>query len=150
MQNSFLFSLASALPSRTSAGRPGLPLFGSFIGVGSEEARSEALASVRRTNCTDGFPVYSFHDDARPREAIEGIEWTFFAPVGLIQSASLLGRAGTGLSSMELFHQRRFTHWRPFSSLPSSPAVFPGPFRRRLLGHEVCRPASGTTQPSAN
>ena len=74
MQNSFLFSLAPALPSRTSAGRLGLPLFGSFIGVGSEEARSEALASVRRTNCTDGFPVYSFHVDALAREVIEGIK----------------------------------------------------------------------------
>src|SRR3954466_4573608 len=31
-------------------------------------------------------------------------EWTFFAPVGLIQSASLLGRQCTGFSLMELFH----------------------------------------------
>jgi hypothetical protein len=68
----------------------------------------------------------------------------------LIQSASLLGLAGTGLSLMELFHQRGFTHSRPFSSLPSTPAAFPGPFRRRLLGREGSRLASGTTQPSAN
>ena len=33
----------------------------------------------------------------------------------------------------------RFTRLRPFSSLPSSPAAFPGPFRRRLLGHRGCR-----------
>ena len=32
-----------------------------------------ALASVRRSNCTDGFPVCSFHDEALLREASEGI-----------------------------------------------------------------------------
>lgn len=44
--------------------------------VGSEEARdlTITLASVRRSNCTDGFPVYSFHDDALPRGVIEGIK----------------------------------------------------------------------------
>src|SRR5260370_26417348 len=31
-------------------------------------------------------------------------EWTFLAPVGLIQSTSLLGRPCTGLSLTELFH----------------------------------------------
>src|SRR6185437_14876984 len=45
---------------------------------------------------------------------------------------------------------RLFTHLRPFPSLPSSPAAFPGPFCRRFLGREVCRLTSGTTQPSAN
>ena len=69
-----MFSSICALPSPTSA--EGCPsLFGWFTGVGSEEARNlpMALASVRRSNCTDGFPVYSFHDDALPRGAIEGI-----------------------------------------------------------------------------
>jgi hypothetical protein len=33
-------------------------------GVGSEEARQTALASVRRSNCTYGFPVCSFHEDS--------------------------------------------------------------------------------------
>jgi hypothetical protein len=31
--------------------------------VGSEEARREALASVRRPNCTCGSPACSFHED---------------------------------------------------------------------------------------
>lgn len=36
--------------------------------------RADALATVSRSNCTDGFLVYSFHDDALPRDAIEGIK----------------------------------------------------------------------------
>jgi hypothetical protein len=51
-------------------------LFGSLLAfVGSEEARSVtlALASVRRSNCTCGFPACSFHEDALFRDAIEGI-----------------------------------------------------------------------------
>ena len=41
-------------------------LFTGFSAVGSEEARSIALAltSVRRTNWTCGFPASSFHEDA--------------------------------------------------------------------------------------
>jgi hypothetical protein len=41
-------------------------LFDRFISVGSEEARSIALAltSVRRTNWTCSFPASSFHEDA--------------------------------------------------------------------------------------
>src|SRR6516165_8242113 len=41
-------------------------LFAGFIAVGSEEARSIALAltSVRRTNWTCSFPASSFHEDA--------------------------------------------------------------------------------------
>ena len=43
--------------------------------VGSEEARrvALALASVRRPNCTCGFPACSFHEDSFFRDAIEGI-----------------------------------------------------------------------------
>ena len=39
--------------------------FPAFIGVGSEEARSIALAlaSVRRSNWVCGFPAPSFHED---------------------------------------------------------------------------------------
>jgi hypothetical protein len=50
-------------------------LFGCFVGVGSEEARNLTitLASVRRSNCTCSFPAYSFHEDSRFRDAIEGI-----------------------------------------------------------------------------
>jgi hypothetical protein len=57
--------LGEALPSPTSAGSC-LPLFDRFISVGSEEARSIALAltSVRRTNWTCSFPASSFHEDA--------------------------------------------------------------------------------------
>jgi hypothetical protein len=41
-------------------------LFAGFPAVGSEEARSIALAltSVRRTNWTCSFPASSFHEDA--------------------------------------------------------------------------------------
>ena len=41
-------------------------LFAGFTAVGSEEARSIALAltSVRRTNWTCSFPASSFHEDA--------------------------------------------------------------------------------------
>jgi hypothetical protein len=43
--------------------------------VGSEEAHSAALAlaSVRRPNCTSGFPACSFHEDSFFPDAIEGI-----------------------------------------------------------------------------
>src|SRR3954453_9333370 len=43
-----------------------LALFVGFTAVGSEEARSIALAltSVRRTNWTCSFPASSFHEDA--------------------------------------------------------------------------------------
>jgi hypothetical protein len=41
-------------------------LFGGFVAVGSEEARSIALAltSVRRSNWACSFPAPSFHEDA--------------------------------------------------------------------------------------
>jgi hypothetical protein len=43
--------------------------------VGSEEAHevSLTLATVRRSNCTCGFPAYSFHEDSLFRDAREGI-----------------------------------------------------------------------------
>ena len=46
-----------------------------FTAVGSEEARSIALAlaSVRRSNWTCSFPASSFHEDAALRAAMEGI-----------------------------------------------------------------------------
>src|SRR5215467_2107726 len=37
-------------------------------------------------------------------------EWTFFVPIRLIQSTSLLGRECTGFSLMELFLLLAFTH----------------------------------------
>jgi hypothetical protein len=47
-----------------------------LVFVGSEEAHSVtlALASVRRSNCTCGFPACSFHEDSSFRGAIEGIK----------------------------------------------------------------------------
>jgi hypothetical protein len=65
-----MFFSVCALPSPTSA-QACTSLFSRFNGVGSEEARdlTIALASVRRSNGTDGFPVYSFHDEALTRGA---------------------------------------------------------------------------------
>src|SRR5215472_6284250 len=55
-------------------------------------------------------------------------EWTFLAPVGLIQAASLLGRGRTGFSLKELFRPpSSLLIWFPFCSRPSSPAAFPDP-----------------------
>jgi|SRR6516162_3457737 hypothetical protein len=54
-----------------------------FSGVGSEEARSIALAlaSVRRSNWACSFPAPSFHEDAARRAAMEGIiEIRFTSP----------------------------------------------------------------------
>ena len=57
------FPLVPALGSAGSvAGRPAL--FVGFTAVGSEEAPSEELASVRRTNRTYSFPVSGFHERA--------------------------------------------------------------------------------------
>ena len=66
--------------TRTTEGGPVetfTKLFGSVRAfVGSEEAHSVtlALASVRRSNCTCGFPACSFHEDSFFRGAIEGIK----------------------------------------------------------------------------
>src|SRR5215467_1884953 len=55
-------------------------------------------------------------------------EWTFLVPVGLIQSASLLGHGCTGFSLKELFQPpSSLLIWLPFSSQQSSPAAFPDP-----------------------
>ena len=55
-------------------------LFAGFTAVGSEEARSIALAlaSVRRSNWACSFPAPSFHEDAVRRVASEGIIATKF------------------------------------------------------------------------
>jgi hypothetical protein len=49
-------------------------------------------------------------------------EWTFFASVGLIQFASLLGRRCTGVSLIELFHLAALAHLVLFLS----PILFAG------------------------
>src|ERR1700728_902315 len=46
-------------------------------------------------------------------------EWTFLAPVGLIQSTSLLGRECTGISLMELIHLPALAHL-VFSLFPTA------------------------------
>jgi hypothetical protein len=69
-------------------------------------------------------------------------------PVGLIQSASLLGRGRTGISLIELIHLLHpFLFWSSFLFPTSLSAAFPNPFRCRLLGHKLSL-ASGTTQQS--
>ena len=102
--------------------------------VGSEVAHRAApmLATVRRSNCTCGFPACSFHEGSPFRDAIKVLtvlvnEWTFFASVGSIQSDSILGRKCTGISLMELIHLSVLTHCLAFSSQPPSPAAFPDP-----------------------
>jgi hypothetical protein len=69
-----VFSLVRGLPSTASAGDPS-PLFGCFVGVGSEVAHKVALtlATVRRPNVVCGFPAPRFHEDSFFRDAIEGI-----------------------------------------------------------------------------
>jgi hypothetical protein len=52
-------------------------------------------------------------------------EWTFFAPLGLIQSTSLLGRERTGFSLMELFLILAFTLWLPFAVAPGPSWLYP-------------------------
>src|SRR5215471_17519592 len=55
-------------------------------------------------------------------------EWTYLAPVGLIQSTSLLRRERTGFSLKEPFRPpSSLLIWFPFPSRPSSPAAFPDP-----------------------
>ena len=53
------FPLANYLPSTASADSL-KPLFGGFLGVGSEVA-PPGLTTVRRSNWTYSFPVSSFH-----------------------------------------------------------------------------------------
>ena len=93
----------------------------SRVEVGSEVAHRAAprLATVRRSNCTCGFPACSFHEGSPFRDAIKVLtvlvnEWTFFASVGSIQSDSILGRKCTGISLMELIHLSVLTHCLAF------------------------------------
>ncbi len=60
---SLAFLLVSTLGSTDSAADRSA-LFVGFFAVGSEEAPTEELASVRRTNRTYSFPVSGFHERA--------------------------------------------------------------------------------------
>ena len=46
--------------------------------VSGRRWRTCVLATVRRPNCTDGFPVCSFHEDSEYRDAKDGINRTRF------------------------------------------------------------------------
>jgi hypothetical protein len=106
--------------------------------VGSEVAHqgSPMLATVRRSNRACRFPAHGFHEDANFREAKKGINRTcrlmkgpFLAPVGLIQSTSLLGRERTGFSLKELFRPpSSLLIWFPFSV----PTIFAGCLSRPI------------------
>ena len=120
-------------------------------------AMSSALAipqRVARQHCPSPL-----HQQCQIKTFARSTEMLYHRPVHSLlsvclspgESASLLGFACTGLSLMELFHQRSCTHLRPFPSLPSSPAAFPGPFYRPMLGHSrALHLGSGTTRPSAD
>jgi hypothetical protein len=60
---------------RSPEGIMPLPRYVDSIPVGSEVAHRAVpmLATVRRSNCTRGFPACSFHEDSYFRDAIEGI-----------------------------------------------------------------------------
>ena len=73
------------------------------------------------------FPHTAFTRLPGGRE-MEGInEWTFCSPVGLSQSASLLGRSLLGLSHKELIRAIGLTHSRPAVSPTTLPTDFPSP-----------------------
>ena len=76
-RDSHASTFLSPFPRRGFASRAcrGLNRFG----VGSEEARLAALASVRRSNCTCGFPACSFHEDKPalgPSDGISAIKFS--------------------------------------------------------------------------
>jgi hypothetical protein len=55
--------------------------------------RACALASVRRPNCTCGFPACSFHEDTGPEMEGKGnLKWALPTSVGLSRASSILGR----------------------------------------------------------
>src|SRR6516165_6059803 len=70
--------LLATLFNPDSRRRPFGPSSLSRVIVGSEEARLLTLASVRRSNCTCGFPACSFHESAttKGRGCKEGISAT--------------------------------------------------------------------------
>ena len=85
-------------------------------------------------------------------------EWTFCSPVGLSQSASLLGRSLLGLSHKELIRAIGLTHSRPAVSPTTLPTDFPSPPGCRSRGRTAFtarqvlfgRPTPRTTSPSTS
>src|ERR1039457_2022780 len=98
--------------------------------------RACALATVRRSNCTCGFPAYSFH---------EGTNYEIRSrPCRVGPAPHLSGRSGPAVSSdddVRVFPKGTDPPHRPYSSafpaLPSCLRLPPSPThsRRRLLGH---------------
>ena len=72
-------SCRGPLPGRLQSSGPWLtsgfccPTRSSLVGSEVAHKVSLTLATVRRSNCTCGFPAYSFHEDSFFRDAIEGI-----------------------------------------------------------------------------
>ena len=104
------------------------------------------------------FPHTAFTRLPGGRE-MEGInEWTFCSPVGLSQSASLLGRSLLGLSHKELIRAIGLTHSRPAVSPTTLPTDFPNPPGCRSRGRTAFtarqvlfgRPTPRTTSPSTS
>ena len=104
------------------------------------------------------FPHTAFTRLPGGRE-MEGInEWTFCSPVGLSQSASLLGRSLLGLSHKELIRAIGLTHSRPAVSPTTLPTDFPSPPGCRSRGRTAFtarqvlfgRPTPRTTSPSTS
>ena len=114
--------------------------------TGSRELNSPASAvSGRRRRPSKGsppsaaqtvravFPHTAFTRLPGGRE-MEGVnEWTFCSPVGLSQSASLLGRSLLGLSHKELIRAIGLTHSRPAVSPTWRPSPGGTGDRRRRL-----------------
>src|ERR1039457_4522785 len=98
--------------------------------------RACALATVRRSNCTCGFPAYSFH---------EGTNYEIRSrPCRVGPAPHLSGRSGPAVSSdddVRVFPKGTDPPHRPYSSdfpaLPSGLRLPPSPnhSRRRSLGH---------------
>ena len=104
------------------------------------------------------FPHTAFTRLPGGRE-MEGInEWTFCSPVGLSQSASLLGRSLLGLSHKALIRAIGLTHSRPAVSPTTLPTDFPSPPGCRSRGRTAFtarqvlfgRPTPRTTSPSTS
>ena len=94
------------------------------------------------------FPHTAFTRLPGGRE-MEGInEWTFCSPVGLSQSASLLGRSLLGLSHKELIRAIGLTHSRPAVSPTTLPTDFPQPTRLPLSRSNGFHRPSGTIRSS--
>ncbi len=110
------------------------PRYRAFITVGSEEApRGASLRPPLKRPVR--FSRKPLSQRCRSEGSRKGYEWTFLSPVGLSQSASLLGRCRPGLSLKELIRVIGLTRSLAVSLRPPLPAAFPGPLGRRARDH---------------